>query len=305
VPDPVADEQIDNINAAAELGDLLRRLRGVKTQQNVADHAKRNHLYLHRPDLSTIERGRRLPTANELRAILHACGRDDLFDRLDDIRLRLQAGPAGESAAAEPSRPGSYRPARKLILATFTAAVVLIVAVGVMANRITNGPPFQVGNSLMSSPTPSPLDTQAAVEALRGVPLCAESLHPDSRVQTMPLAQNPGPTDAVEPNRLVELRATRDAKHGWIVWAHLAKSASERDRLWLDWSYLPEPTERYQWRQCGPHPISSGPDSPAILATDVAGRPRWFRACGQAPPEDRPPGSKRNSFCTSWVPVRP
>ncbi len=82
----VDDEEFGGINSAAQLGSLLRRLRGSKTQQNIADRAKRHHLYVHRPDLSAIERGRRLPTANELQGILHGCGRSDLFDRLDCIR---------------------------------------------------------------------------------------------------------------------------------------------------------------------------------------------------------------------------
>ncbi len=72
-----------------EFGAALRELRGRKTQQNIADHAQRNHSYLHRPDLSAIERGHRLPTANELRAILHACGRADLTDEFIGVRERL------------------------------------------------------------------------------------------------------------------------------------------------------------------------------------------------------------------------
>lgn len=183
----------------------------------------------------------------------------------------------------------------------FTAAAVVITTVVVLANRATNTstqPPI-------SEVLPSQLETQAAVAALRDVPLCAEQLVPHAGVSSTVLARDIGPADAVRPNRLVELRAYHDPQHGWIAWTHLAKSASSRDRLWLDWSYLPEPNDRSQWRQCGPHAISFGPNSPAIRAVDSDRRQRWFRACGQAPPEDRPPGSKRNSFCTSWVPVRP
>jgi hypothetical protein len=149
------------------------------------------------------------------------------------------------------------------------------------------------------------LDAQAAVEAAREAPLCAEELVPDPGVAPAVLAQDFGPADAVVPDRLIELRAYQDPRHGWIAWAHLAESASSRDRLWVDWSYLPEPAERNQWRQCGPHPISAGPDSPAIRTVDADGRERWFRACGQAPLEDRPPDSRRRSFCTGWVPVLP
>ncbi|MGH3696575.1 MAG: helix-turn-helix domain-containing protein [Pseudonocardiaceae bacterium] len=88
------DDGFDHIASVAHLGSLLRRLRGDKTQQNIADHAKRHHLYVHRPDISAIERGRRLPTSNELRGILYGCGRLDLFDRLDGIRRELMAEPA-------------------------------------------------------------------------------------------------------------------------------------------------------------------------------------------------------------------
>ncbi|NGY63217.1 hypothetical protein G7043_30285 [Lentzea sp. NEAU-D13] len=89
--------------SVAEFGAALRELRGRKTQQNIADHAQRNHFYLHRPDLSAIERGHRLPTANELRAILQACDRADLVDEFIGARERL-ANPVPASRTIRPWR---------------------------------------------------------------------------------------------------------------------------------------------------------------------------------------------------------
>ncbi|GLZ30936.1 hypothetical protein Lesp02_31250 [Lentzea sp. NBRC 105346] len=141
-----------------------------------------------------------------------------------------------------------------------------------------------------------------AIAAARESPLCAESLPAASSVTV--LAQERGPADSTEPNRLVEVRAVR-SDHGWIAWAHLATSTNPKDRFWLDWSYLPNPAEKQHWRMCGPHPITSGPDSPAVKGVDDKGHRRWVRACGQPPPEDRPSGSQRSWFCTSCVPVEP
>lgn len=313
VTELATDDEFDRITSSAHLGSLLRRLRGSRTQQNIVDHAKRHNFYVHRPDLSAIERGRRLPTSNELRGILHGCKRIDLFDNLDFIRQRLIAEPADPATSNEQPQPVSHllaalpgtadeavpglrsqepdraRRRRQLVITVFIAAVVEITTIVVLTDR---------------APA-SGLDIPAAIEAARQAPLCAEELLPDPGVASTVLAQDNGPADAVVPNRLVELHAHHHPQHGWIAWARLAKSESSRDRLWMDWSYLPEPTERNQWRQCGPHPISSGPDSPAIKAVDSEQRERWFRACGQAPPEERPPDSTRKSFCTSWVPVLP
>jgi hypothetical protein len=101
----------------AEFGAALRELRGRKTQQNIADHAQRNHFYLHRPDLSSIERGHRLPTANELRAILHACDRADLVDEFIGLREQL----TNPAPASRPARPWRWVAA---------AAAVAVVATG-------------------------------------------------------------------------------------------------------------------------------------------------------------------------------
>jgi len=330
MPESTTDDEFGCITSSVHLGSLLRRLRGRKTQQNIADHAKRHNLYVHRPDLSAIERGHRLPTANELRGILHGCGRIDLFDDLDGIRQRLMTeltdpppsngsppqeshlkvappGPAEEAGLGlrSPEKDNAGR-RRTLVIAVFIAAAIAITTIVVLTGRATNSPTPLAGPDSSTSGVPLvQLDIPAAIEAAREAPLCAEEIVSDSGVASTVLAQNTGPADAVTPNRLIELRAHYDPRHGWIAWAHLAKSASDRDRLWMDWSYLPLPDERNQWRQCGPHPISSGPDSPAVKAVDSGRRERWFRACGQAPPEDRPLESKRNSFCTSWVPVSP
>jgi hypothetical protein len=322
VTDPTLDESLNHITSAVRLGALLRELRGKRTQQNVADHAKREHFYVHRPDLSAIERGRRLPTANELQGILRVCGRPDLFDHLDCIRQQLMMEPTVQAASNGQLEPTNYLPDagseiarettlhlrsskqgrtshRKLFIAAFTTTAVAIFIVGFLASgREKNSTPPHVAEAILTQ-----LDKQTAVTVLRSIPLCAEQLiPPQAEASFTVLAQGIGPADAERPDRLVELRAYHDPHYGWVVWTHLTKSTSSRDRLWLDWSYLSEPTDRNQWRQCGPNAINFGPDSFAVQAVDSTQRQRWFRACGQAPPEDRPIGSKHTSFCTSWVP---
>lgn len=97
MPNPLpTDGNFEHIRTVTQLGEFLRTLRGRRTQQYIADHAKRRHLYLHRPDVSTIERGWRLPTENELRGFLHACDRSDLFESLNATRLRLQQEPPNQ-----------------------------------------------------------------------------------------------------------------------------------------------------------------------------------------------------------------
>lgn len=108
VTEQAAGGEFDQITSVAELGSLLRRLRDDKTQQNIADHAKRHHLYVHRPDLSAIERGRRLPTANELRGILYGCGHPDVFDRLDCVRQQLMAEPTDLAASNYQHQPVTH-----------------------------------------------------------------------------------------------------------------------------------------------------------------------------------------------------
>jgi hypothetical protein len=164
VTEPVTDEEFDRLTSSAHLGSLLRRLRGDKTQQNIADHAKRQHFYVHRPDLSAIERGRRLPTANELRGILYGCGRPDLFDRLDRIRQRLMAELANPPVSNGQHQPVIELPSatpgtshvrswedrgrrRKLLIVVFTATAVVITTTIV---------------ALASHATPSQLDTSYA-----------------------------------------------------------------------------------------------------------------------------------------------
>lgn len=168
----VPDEEFAHITSSAQLGSLLRRLRGNRTQQNIADHAKRHHLYVHRPDLSAIERGRRLPTANELRGILYGCGRLDLFDRLDGLRQQLMAEPAASNdqhpvmylPTAEPGAPHvrsrelDRGRRRKLVIAVFTATVAVIITIVVLANRAAN-----TSTQLPSTEVPpSQLDTSYA-----------------------------------------------------------------------------------------------------------------------------------------------
>ncbi|MGH3805414.1 MAG: hypothetical protein ACRDRU_01960 [Pseudonocardiaceae bacterium] len=174
-------EEFDHITSTVQLGSLLRRLRGNRTQQNIADHAKRHHLYVHRPDLSAIERGRRLPTSNELRGILYGCGRVDLFDRLDGIRQQLMAEPADPPTsndqyqavihlpAAEPGVPhvrsreldqrhGDPGLRRKLVIAVFAAVAVVITTIVVLASRATN----IATQPAISEAPPSQLDTSYA-----------------------------------------------------------------------------------------------------------------------------------------------
>ncbi|WP_433260078.1 hypothetical protein ACQPZF_22990 [Actinosynnema sp. CS-041913] len=290
----------DSVTTTAQLGALLRELRGTMPVEAVARHAKRHGYYVPRPGVPAIEDGRRLPTCNELRGILLACEREDLFDRLNEDRRRLQDGGRSVSGQVDgESRP--VKVSRSYPVAPGIAAVVLVV-VGVVSmalvlrHRSTGAP---------VSPTTDGIDAESAVVAARESPLCAESLTPRPDARVTVLARESGPADAVEPDRLVEVRAYRDPDHGWVAWAHLARPASDRDKLWLDWSYLSDPRERQHWRQCGPHAIGAGPDSPAVRGVDADGRARWVRACGQAPAEQRPPSSVQESFCSGWVPVRP
>lgn len=164
--EPATDGESDHITSAVQLGSLLRRLRGDKTQQNITDRAKRHHLYVHRPDISAIERGRRLPTSNELRGILYGCGRLDLFDRLDGTRQQLMAEPVDPPKSNDQHQPViylstaasdipdesalfrsqklNYGRRRILLFAVFTAvAVVSITTVLVLVRRAkdTSTPP--------------------------------------------------------------------------------------------------------------------------------------------------------------------
>jgi len=188
--DQITDgDEFDHIGTAAQLGDLLRNLRGRRTQQNIADHARRANLYLHRPDVSTIERGRRLPTENELRGFLYACDRADLFEPLDEVRSRLQEDPSNQAARSEelkpqseyliPGEPGPTVAAdgdqpvagrRRLAAVAVVAAVVLVMLTTlVIASNRYGQPPADVQGTA-SSPTSPPRSTTSAPQVTSYAP---------------------------------------------------------------------------------------------------------------------------------------
>jgi hypothetical protein len=185
-----------------------------------------------------------------------------------------------------------------------SAAAAAVLATAVVVTVIAVRPGLQPSHAQNPSATSTYDPDSTIMKAMLEVEKCAENIRIDPRVAGASLvkAHEPGPADAPAPNRRIELHFAQDARLGWLAWARYAQSASIRDRMWIDWSYLnsPTPGKTDQWRQCGPYPITAGRDTTAIQAVDNAGRPRWFRACGQAPREDRPPTSKRNSFCTGW-----
>ncbi|MGH3915937.1 MAG: hypothetical protein ACRDTC_21390 [Pseudonocardiaceae bacterium] len=118
--------------------------------------------------------------------------------------------------------------------------------------------------------------------------------------QTVLLADR-GPHSKPIQDRRIELRTQKHPEHSWILWAHLAETPSTLDRLWLDWSYQEDPDNQDEFRQCGAQPVSDGPDTPALLARDSEGRPRWFRACGQVYPAEQRAPDDYGSYCTSWT----
>jgi hypothetical protein len=130
---------------------------------------------------------------------------------------------------------------------------------------------------------------------------CAENLQISRVVGQIALIADRGPHSKPIQDRRIELRAQKHPQHGWILWAHLAETPSNVDRLWLDWSYHENPTTMTEFRQCGAQPISDGADTPAIQARDVQGRPRWFRACGQVYPAEQRAPNASGTFCTSWT----
>lgn len=127
---------------------------------------------------------------------------------------------------------------------------------------------------------------------------CGEALTPDPRTPSVTVAWSEAARTAIR-DRRVEVRAQRHPAYGWIVWTALPKSASNLDRLWLDWSYHRDPGDAALWRDCA-QPVTAGVTTPAMKATDDAGRTRWFRACGQVPPPDRGPRIS-GVFCTEWA----
>ncbi|MFE5563901.1 hypothetical protein ACFQ68_02825 [Amycolatopsis japonica] len=130
--------------------------------------------------------------------------------------------------------------------------------------------------------------------------ICAEAVPPTTGVGHTVLSAETGPPGKPVPDRRIELRVQRHPDRGWIAWAQLERSASPLDRLWLDWSYLSNPgSDHADYRQCGAQTLDVGRGTPGILVVDEQDRPRWFRACGQAPPEHRAP-DRSGTFCTSW-----
>ncbi|MGW4243081.1 hypothetical protein, partial [Nocardia sp. NPDC004722] len=127
---------------------------------------------------------------------------------------------------------------------------------------------------------------------------CAEAREPDPATPIQTLYPTSTALRTPIMDREVALRAQRHPKYGWIVWADFVVSKSDRDRLWLSWGYEYDPSIDSKWRDCA-QPITTGHWTPAVEAFDNQGRPRWFQACGQVPPEDR--GSRRSGvFCTRW-----
>jgi hypothetical protein len=69
----------------------------------------------------------------------------------------------------------------------------------------------------------------------------------------------------------------------------------------MDWSYQQNPASMADFRQCGAQPVSDGRDTPALLARDSQGTPRWFRACGQVYPLEQRAPNASGTYCTSWT----
>jgi hypothetical protein len=194
--------------------------------------------------------------------------------------------PLREAPAAKPAPPADVpapAPARRRPWLLVAIAAITAGAVGFGAGALVFGRhlPWSADPSLQYGP-------------------CAEQVGHSTQVGSVALLFEEGPPGKPLQDRRVELRVQKHPIRGWIAWAYLQKTASPLDRLWLDWSYLSSPIEQSQWRQCGAQPISEGSATPGLLATDSAGQPRWFRACGQAPTQDRAP-DRTGTFCTSWT----
>jgi hypothetical protein len=141
-----------------------------------------------------------------------------------------------------------------------------------------------------------PLDQDPSL----GYGICAEAITPSTQVGRVALLADTGPHGKPVQDRRIELRVQQHPERGWIAWAYLERTPSNLDRLWLDWSYLEHPGSQADYRQCGAQPVTENPGTPGILVSDERGRPRWFRACGQVPTEDRAP-NQNGTFCTSWT----
>ncbi|WP_157535481.1 hypothetical protein [Nocardia inohanensis] len=85
---------------------------------------------------------------------------------------------------------------------------------------------------------------------------------------------------------------------GWIVYAYLARAASDRDRIWLEWSDVYKPDED-QSHRCDGRAVNLIQQTPGIRARGPQGEPRWFRACGSVPVEFQWPG-RGLTACTNW-----
>lgn len=129
---------------------------------------------------------------------------------------------------------------------------------------------------------------------------CAEAIDHSGQVGSVALLADTGPHGRPVQDRTIELRVQKHPQQGWVAWAYLAKSPSDLDRLWLDWSYYEKPADQSQWRQCGAQTVTVARYTPAMLVSDQAGRQRWFRACGQVTKDFRAPDHS-GTFCTSWT----
>jgi hypothetical protein len=130
---------------------------------------------------------------------------------------------------------------------------------------------------------------------------CGEKLAPSPVAGQIVLIADRGPHGRPIQDRRIELRLQDHPQHGWILWAHLAATPSDVDRLWMDWSYQQNPASMADFRQCGAQPVSDGRDTPALLARDSQGTPRWFRACGQVYPLEQRAPNASGTYCTSWT----
>jgi hypothetical protein len=206
-------------------------------------------------------------------------------DSAPDSATNADAGDTEDAEdAARGGEPAAPTPARRRLRTVLVIAVSAVVGFG--AGVVVAGTWWPSS----SGPDPS-----------LAYGICAEAIEPATRVGHIALLADTGPHGTPVQDRLIELRVQEHPDRGWIAWAYLARTPSNLDRLWLDWSYLQEPgSDQSNYRQCGAQPVTEGRGTPGILVTDNADRPRWFRACGQVPTEDRAP-DHAGTFCTSWT----
>ncbi|OLF09678.1 hypothetical protein BLA60_17960 [Actinophytocola xinjiangensis] len=201
----------------------------------------------------------------------------------DTVDLEAVVGTDQVDATQEADSPVPAQPRRRL-------RTIMVITVGAAVG-------FGAGLAVTSewwraSPGPDPSLAYG---------ICAEAIGPSNRVGHIALLADTGPHGTPVQDRLIELRVQKHPDRDWITWAYLARGPSHLDRLWLDWSYLEDPgDEQANFRRCGAQPVSEGRGTPGVLVTDESGRPRWFRACGQVPAEDRAP-DRSGTFCTNWT----